>query len=311
MLKKQQNCKLFIHNVVFGEQNGRWQKCQWKKCQLSMFQEFELKDGNFDKVMSFVYDSGKFTNGWDGPLRFIGNTIRLDQKCAGPCGLYAVLQAYILKKRRAFPQMSQEELLIHAVVDVMERCRSLYTFCQLFAEQEKRILMIGTSEKEAAIQYLKESGLLYTKIALKLLMISYAFSIGPAKLSCFVTREPFVFHGDTSLQFVYLALTGQVVDEAGDQYVISGDLIAAGCTEKQDIGVILEADGNGNVVPVGRNLGSPRENIWVVHSGGHFWAVEYSSEVVRSYDSLLGGPDEYKELGRGNWVFDRVARAGP
>ena len=280
-----------------------------KKCQLSMFQNFELRDENFDKIMEFVYDRSKFTNGWDGPLRFVGNTIRLDQRAAGPCGLYAVLQAYLIKKRRAYPQMPREELLMHAVVDVMERCRSLYAFCQLFSEERKQILMIGTSEKETAIQYLKESGLLYTKIALKLLMISYAFLVGPAKLSCFVTNEPFVVRGETSLQFVYLALTGQVVDEAGDQYVVSGDLIAAGCTEPQDIGVILRADGNGDVVPVGRHLRIPRENIWVVHSGHHFWTVEYSNGVVRSYDNLLRDSGEYKDLERGDWVFDRVEKA--
>ena len=266
-----------------------------------MLDEFVLSGENFHKVMGFVSrttDGRNFMGDqWNGPLEFIPNTIRLKQTRGGPCGLYAVLQAYILKARME-NMLSPHELLITAVLDIMDKIRSnTYVFCQLYDLKMERIVIYGVNEREAAANYLRQSGLLYTNIALKLLMISFCFVLGPAMMSTSVTREPFVSERDqyTSLQFVYFMLTGKVIDEPNDGYQCEhGGLISRGCETQQDIGFI-RSHPTENDVKVGRNLGCPKKDIWVVHNGGHFYAVMRGQDnQIRKYDSLAGGEKEFE-----------------
>ena len=265
-----------------------------------MLDEFVLPEQTYHTVMGFVSEGkdGKNFMGdsWNGPLEFIPNTIRLKQNCGGPCGLYAVLQAYILKaKLEETSPLSPHELLITAVLDIMDKLRPQhYVFCQLYDTYEKRLVMYGVDEREAAAKYLDQSGLLYTDIALKLLMISFCYVVGPAILSTHLTRERFVGTDDqhTSLQFVYLMITGRLIDEPNDGYQCLNGLISTGCEDQQDIGFI-RAHPTADDVKVGRNLGCPKKDIWVVHTGNHFYAViRDQNNQIRKYDPFIRNENE-------------------
>jgi hypothetical protein len=72
----------------------------------------EMRDDQFDRPVNFLFSLGTDVRSWYSALDFLGPTLRLCQPQPGPCGLIAVLQAYILLNHNRSPGLSDQEYLI-------------------------------------------------------------------------------------------------------------------------------------------------------------------------------------------------------
>lgn len=256
-----------------------------------MLETYELRDGDFDRVMKFA--GRGLGDNWVTPFDFFGDTLRLYQPKAGPCGLFAVLQAHIVSIHHSSPTLSNKDLLVEAVLRTMEKLRTSYTFCQLLDVENKHLVFLATQERSAAEQYLKESGLLQTEIAAKLIAVSLIYLAGPALLSSAAFCDPAV-HEDqnTQMHFVLLLLTGFMADTCRDTSVVKNNMLLLGVHTKQDIGLLYMDTGN-SMGEVGEHLMTASESIWVVYSGGHFFTIEWSASEFRIWDPFLDNDREY------------------
>jgi hypothetical protein len=271
----------------------------------------EISGAHFDTLINFVFSPGTDIAPWCTPVGFVGSTIRLYQPMPGPCGLFAVLQAYILLHRKGRPSLPNHEYLADSVLDIMFRLRRspVFIFCQIFDPGNKSLLFLSTSDRDAAKNYINDSGFLRTPIAALLLAISFVCIAGPAKLSGLSINEPMLYpDGRTTVQFVLLLITGNVADSASDDLKVVGSSLYTGVLVRQDIGYLIQDEQEAHD-HVGEPLAKPKELIWVRFLGGHFDAIAHAQDGFRLFDPFDQTPAEWIWIKPINAIYDRLVAA--
>jgi hypothetical protein len=273
----------------------------------------EVRGEQFDTLINFVFHPGTDLESWHTPIDFVCSTLRLYQPHSGPCGLFAVLQAYILLNHKHSPGHSNEEYLIDSVLDVMFRLRRscIFIFCQLFDVPNKTLLFLSTNDRPTTKKFIEESGILKTSIGALLLAISLICLAGPAKLSSLSLNEPMLSQdGKTAVQFVLLLITGNVADSASDDLKVVGSVLYTGVLVKQEIGYLIQDEAEAHDV-VGEPLAKPKELIWVRFLGGHFDAVQFVEGGFRAFDPYDQTFEESILIKPINPIYDRLIAALP
>jgi hypothetical protein len=257
---------------------------------------------DYDRVMSFLASPSirpASIDLWKCPIEFIAvrNAKRLQQPTNGPCGLFAVLQAYILLNSQRFPSDDPESLLIRSVLDIMAKLRTrAFVFCQLWDASAKKMVLVSFEDRGRASSYLRESRLLHTKIGCLLLAISFIFVAGPKLISTQgMPEQAIAQNGDTTVAFVLLLITGEAVDCAAGNTRIVGGKVLVGVLSQQEIGY-LQVDREASDYTVGRPLSKPTGKVWVQWTGGHFSVVQAARGGLLEYDPFLMNNQEAREV---------------
>ena len=254
--------------------------------------EFTLKGQSFSKLMSFV-STTEIGEQWKKPIQFVGETLRLYQYDDGPCGFLAVLQAHILINHSRNAKMSNDDLLIQSILDIMKKIRSIYAFCQCFDNENKELMFYTTKSESEAREFLINSGILEVDISLLLLLISIAYISGPSLLNSFAFRDSFISNnGQTSINFVLLMLTGMPVDSLSDFHSVQGGIFFSGVLTEQEIGFII-VDEDESYSKVGFPFLAPKEKIWIIYYGGHFTTIAYINNQFQEYNNIDKSPNEF------------------
>ena len=231
---------------------------------------------------------------WIQSITFIPNTYRLKQIECGPCGLLAVLQAYMLAAIKFNPEYDSKQILICAVLEIMLKLRQSFAFCIDFSLKtrndvnpaQRYINLMIINSKEEAEYFLESNNYFDLENAAFLLMISFAFLSGPKLLSSFASHETFItMNGMTDVHFVYLLLTGKAVDIPCNECKILGGILHAGVINQQQIGILQVEDDNLSE-PIGTYLTYPTYETWVVHYDGHFTSIVRKDNKFYEFDNF-------------------------
>lgn len=248
---------------------------------------------------------------WVQPLFFIQDTYKLCQNENGPCGLFALIQAYMLATAKFNPDYSPVETLHESLLEMMLRLRQMYAFCTDFSigtsnnmNSEHRYIDIQiTSSKEEAKNFLNSTNYISIENVTFLLMISFAFLAGPKILSSYSHPETFIdSSGMTDVHFVYLLLTGEAVDIPSNGCKNLGGILFAGVRDQQQIGFLSFADNISEKIE--SNFTYPLYEVWVVHSGSHFTAIARKNNKFIEYDSYV--KNDCKVLDKRYVIWDQI-----
>ncbi|OHT03484.1 hypothetical protein TRFO_29151 [Tritrichomonas foetus] len=242
---------------------------------------FRAEGKTATEIFSYVLpvSNKNFTipQGWLQGLDFFPHSYRLKQKHAGPCGLFAILQAYILIAKKNIPGVSKMEALRYAVLEIMEKLRAIYAITNEFDVDKNFIDFYITEEREEAENYLAKNFEFDSKLAIIRLMLAFTFIIGPKMLNSYAFKESFITaDGNTDIHFVLHVLTGTAIDTMNKKFTIGGGVLLSGIRGKiltQDVGLI--SCSNYNASSISDRLLVPYQYTWVVFYGGHFTSLMY------------------------------------
>lgn len=250
---------------------------------------------------------------WVQPLVFKPDTYLLCQNECGPCGLFALIQAYMLATAKFNPDYSPVETLHESLLEMMLRLRQMYAFCTDFSigtsnnmNSDHRYIDIQiTSSKEEAKKFLNNTNYISIENVTFLLMISFAFLAGPKILSSYSQPETFITStGMTDVHFVYLLLTGEAVDIPSNGCKNVGGILFAGVRDQQQIGFLSFADFQSE--RIGSNFTYPLYEVWIVHSGEHFTAIARKNNKFVEYDTYL--KSNFKVLDSRYVIWDQISK---
>ena len=155
-------------------------------------------------------------NMWSDQLTFSENSVILNQTKAGPCGLYAALQANIICQLILNEgSVEPNEALYSAILSIMEIISGdTYAFCTFLDDTNSKAVFSVTKSKDEALVFLNESG--YTLQDRAVLLIAFSFVYLASSLDWFNNLSaPFVYSDqNTSMQFVFLMVSGQIDGES-------------------------------------------------------------------------------------------------
>jgi hypothetical protein len=284
-----------------------------KVAEMGELTETEIRGQQFDILVNFVFRPGTDLNSWQTAIEFVESTFRLYQPEPGPCGLFAVLQAYILLNHKRNPDHSNQDCLIESVLDIMFKLRqsSVYILCHVFDRENKVLIFVSSDKREAVKKFLDESGILATPIAALLLALSFVCLAGPSKLSSLSLNEPMLeADGKTTVQFVLLMITGNMADSASADIRVVASTLYLGVLVRQEIGYLIQDEEEAHDI-VGDALGKPKELIWVRFLGGHFDVIVYTEDEFRLFDPFDQTPVEWILIKPMNPIYDRLLAALP
>jgi hypothetical protein len=278
---------------------------------LPPFLETRVMTGaTYDKLIGFAFHPDTELASWFTPIDFVGRTLRLYQPLPGPCGLFAVLQAQILMNHKHNPEIPTLELLLDSVLDVMSRLRggNAFIFCQMWSRRERILVFVSTSNRRATRTFLSDSGLLQTRIAAILVVISFVCLAGAPMLSSFSIAEPMIYRdGQTTVPFVLLLITGNVADSAAQDFRVVGSVMYTGVMTTQDIGYLIQDEAQAQDRE-GESLAHPKEQISVRFFGGHFDAIMYADPEFRLFDPYDRTPAEWIPIKSVNPIYERLVQ---
>ena len=232
--------------------------------------------------------------------------MRFQQNESGPCGLFAVLQAHVLRAKEKNSNYANEVLLIEAASNLMETLHKAYVFCLQQIEEEKMLVLYHTTNRDVAERFVQENGFFELPNAMILLEISLTYLAGPGLLNAFATPSPLISEdGMTDLQFVVLLLTGRVVDTYGESPKVASGMILGAVGEKQDIGFLV-ADEAELQDHVGLCFTNPLSNVWVAHSGNHFYVLRYADPDIQIFDNMDKQDHEWRPMKPAHPLYDTV-----
>lgn len=240
---------------------------------------------------------------WNQTLSNKSNSYKLVQNRPGPCGLFAILNAYMVNNFK-FHRSSAEDTLHGAILDIMLKLRQTYAFCTDFKlgrnndtkASDSEMTFFVTKDRGEAQSFLMEYEYCFHKSATFLLMVSFVFLAGPQLLNTFAFPEPFITQDyNTDIRFVLLLITGKAVDVPIDDFMIVGGILHTGVTEPQEIG-FLKTDDSSDLEKVGQHLRHPEYKTWVIFTGGHFYVISKEQNTFYQYDSLDRRSDVYQVL---------------
>lgn len=231
--------------------------------------------------------SGSPSLSWRVPFTFKNGTTNLSMEKNGPCGVISSLQAYMIKyiqnsTEKKFPY----DILDECILEIMCQIRNSYVFVTDINEEKKRIKFLVTDDIEDARTYLNECQWTRYPYAILNFTLSIVMLVGPAWLKYSSIAEPVIDeNGYTSLNFVYLLLTGEVIDNFHRNNLMTGRIVSKGVSKPSEIGLIsVASNGEGNV---GVYASVSKANIWLYFNGSHFTVWIYSQSESIELDPLI------------------------
>ena len=228
---------------------------------------------------------------WEQPLVFREGTDILMQRKAGPCGLFATLQAHLMVDRMRNMEFNREESLIESVLNIFTRISAFFVFCTDIDTSNNIFTFLVTDVREYAKKYMVQSKYLKAYSACLLLKASFVFASCNMENPESLPREPYIeFDGTTTVALVWLMLNGSTSDHA---LAVTESAGGQGASQT-DIGIkVLQA-------PDQRLVGTwlnPTADVFVCLKNGHFFAVQPGPEGLFVCDSLgVARPDNI------NWI---------
>jgi len=221
------------------------------------------------------FDLAEIKN-WYQPINFLPQSDILAQTHAGPCAIFAVIQANILKYRKKLETCQREKrvLLFQSICDIMSILGDKYAFCVDIDSKKQVATMKIANSYEIAVQWLFESQYNIGGRCIMFLMFSFIYLI--QKKDWFYTdNTPFIRQDKmSSMGLVWLLLTGSY---------------SMDCTSAQsDIGVKVVANPNKELNGTYLN---PTALVHVCHSSAHFYTiVKNSDNTVSLFNNLTRKP---------------------
>lgn len=252
-------------------------------------EDFTVRDPVYSKIMGYVC-GGPIPKSWKQPFYFKPNSPSLVQKESGPCGLFAVLQAYIIKKASQNPQYTPQQLLWESIIEIESKIRGTYLFCTYIDPQSKTISWKATSDLRQAQYFLGSSRWTDDPQATLLLTVSLAILVGPVWLRYFSIPDHFIDEtGYTNLTFVLLMITGEILDSYIDDNGFVGGMASKGAKETPEFGLLSNAECT-IYQKIGKRFTYPKQNIWIAYYGAHFTVMIAGNGGNFEYDSLSKYP---------------------
>jgi hypothetical protein len=237
---------------------------------------------------------------WRQPIDFWPDSDKLCQINAGPCGLFAVLQAHIiLDQLTANPCEWDKQAALHrAVVAVFSCVSSHFFFCTDFSTADPSACQFTFAiieSPEAALAFVADGYLLRGNACALIIVGLVASRTGLRDIA--VPEKPMIDETQClDLMGVYWMLTGAKTEEE-----IGGEIISnfGECKKHPEIGlrVMFENEETPRHL-VGTWLNTEAEVV-VWHEHVHFTAVRgrRDADSVLYYDSLMRGPATVERLG--------------
>jgi len=248
-------------------------------------QEFHLSDPHFKKVVGYICGESA-PKSWKQPFLFKENTSYLYQLQSGPCGLFAVMQAYIVKISGKNPNFFPKACLWEAIIEIMQKIRGAYVFCTGIDFERKIITWKSTSDKYIAQTFLGNSGWTDDPNATLNFVASIVILLGPSFLKFYSIPDHFIAEdGYTNMTFVLLLITGEVVDSFIDGNQSIGGMTSKGLLNNPEFGLIATSDVQ-VYQKVGKLFAQPREKIFIAYYGSHFNTLVKGSNGFFELDSL-------------------------
>lgn len=252
-------------------------------------EDFVVGDPVYEKMMSYVVD-GPVPQSWKQPFYFKQGSSSLVQKLSGPCGLFAALQAHIIKKSGECPQLTPHQLLWESMLEIMKKVRGTYVFCTLVDSVNHRIAWKATTDLRTAQYFLANSRWTDDPQATLLFVLSITILVGPVWLRYFSIPDHIIDEtGYTNITFVLLLLTGEILDSYIDNYGSIGGMASKGTTVQPDIGLLSNAECT-VYQKIGNFFTHPKLNIWVAYYGAHFTVMISNQQGNFEFDSLSKYP---------------------
>ena len=235
---------------------------------------------------------------WRQPIEFIGNTYRLKQEIAGPCGIFSCLQAFILLEKMHNPEATPTDLLIESVIHIMQKIRRAFAFCIEINPSELfcNFALFSIDQEQRFRDFLHKSACFTHHDAVFLLTLSFAFIAGPLILDDVAVTGSLIEDDDnSSMNLVRLLLTGRPCDSFLDNYSVNQWLIFEGIIAEPEVG-FLSYEFPDMPLEIGTKMSHPLYSIWVIYTGGHFVVVQYRDGCFFLYDPFLKSKNECVQL---------------
>ena len=252
-------------------------------------EDYSVSDPVYSKIMGYVVD-GPVPQSWKQPFYFKEGSNSLVQKLSGPCGLFAVLQAHIIKKQTELPNCTPQQLLWESMIEIMNKVRGTYIFCTHVDTGSRRISWKATSDVRQARAFLGQSRWTDDPQATFLFVVSITILVGPVWLRYFSIPDHIIDEtGYTNLTFVLLLITGEVLDSYIDNNGSVGGMASKGTTVQPEFGLLSNAECT-MYQKIGRFFTRPKQNIWIAYYGAHFTVMISSPSGNFEFDSLSKYP---------------------
>ena len=212
---------------------------------------------------------------WKTPIVFKKNgSLVLNQTTPGPCGLFAALQANIIANMvETEGQMESTESLVLSIVKIMKLISTdKFSFCTLISYRDKKAILQETESEEEAKKFLHETK--YNENSCCCLLLAFSFVYLASSLEWFNSLPaPFIYEDmNTSMQFVFLMVSGQIDGESPKQ---------------KNIAVKVS---HNNIAELNKYWINENAPIIVVLYGQiHFFAVLKDGEKALVFDTLGNG----------------------
>jgi len=262
-----------------------------KSCQ--KFMEKKIISGKaYDNIMCFLVEDS-IPECWNQPIIFCGNTIRLCQINNGPCGFLSAIQANLLLQYIKKPNKSRKYILYSAICKMMRLLGDMFILVTDIDEKRKKIEYCSEKTPQKFVDLIKDENFFEKPNALVLLALSFVIQAGPAFFLSYSFHEPLInSEGYTSMRFVTALIFFTPVDSLEDGFRILGTSLQAGCYKEQKIGVMTVCMIDDQQI-IGQKVLEPRENIWILHYGGHYTCIRYEDNKIYEYNNILDSADEY------------------
>ena len=231
-------------------------------------QFFSEKRGKFGRALTI-----NSLHNWMQQIRFRNEkSDLLSQIYGGPCGVFAVIQAYIIKLRQMPENInsSQIDILNEALLSIMECISDEYSFCVDVNPDQNSASFVTLLDRGQAFLWLCENS--YTLNGRSVLLFSFGLTYLARNKDWFgKLPEPFVLEdASTSMAFVWLMLTGH-----------ANDIDVSSFKHQTEIGV--RVIGNRDKRVNGTHL-NPGASIFVIHKKYHYFCAIQQGQSSIVYD---------------------------
>jgi hypothetical protein len=235
---------------------------------------------------------------WHQPLVYFPGTNLLHQTSAGPCGIFAVLEAQIVVQLFSGSTNVDLDLALRdSVLDLLSRVSPHYVFCVNFDHSRQTCDFDVTDSRDMAHAFLLERDYLAAPRAALLLTLGVIFAAaGLAELR--LPDEPYIEEDQyAALIFVMLMLNGTDGDDAIEALKEAGFVSNA----QKEIGIkVLRS----RIPGVRGTWLNPMARFFVCHSTNHFITVVMieGAPAMLVFDTLQQGKVYQATAEQLNWI---------
>lgn len=257
----------------------------------------------YSKITKYICD-GPIPQSWYQPFYFKPSSNLLVQNKEGSCGLFASIQAYIHLYTMCGTDLSNEILLLNAVLEIMNNIRPCFVICTKVDDKNKAIEWYATQDRNEAATYINDQKWLSEDNATILFMYSIAILVGPILLENYAMHEPFILDdGNTNVTFVMLILSGEILDSFMDGYNTESGMLIKGTNKRQNIGLLSQ---NQKIQAVGNNFKNPINKIWVAFNDVHFTTIVKTPSGTFLHFDQLSHLSYFTPISQGNPFYQQL-----